>query len=153
MKSNLHSYYKINEDLETSGVWLQVTPKVKFLVKRFGGSNAMAVKEAMSKHYEPYSAKIKAGEIDEREKARLMTSAFVHACLEGWEGVEVDGVEVEFSKEKAIEILSDLPELSGELLRYASDKESYKEELGNSFAPFLIGNSSGAEKNSASTTV
>jgi hypothetical protein len=137
MKTNLSSLYKTNVNLETSGIWMAVGPKVEFLVKRFGGSNAMAVQKSMAKFHKPYAKQISTGSLGQEEINKIDAQVLVDACISGWKGVtDETGKEIEFSFEKAVEILIDLPELLRALLTNASNyenyKEEYREEVGNS---------------------
>jgi hypothetical protein len=132
MQSNLDKLFKNSTNLEKDGIWFMITEETGFLVKRFGGSNSVAVKQAMATHYKPYARLVEAGTLDPEKENEIMLKMFVNSCLCDWKGVEIDGKQAEFSKELAIEFLKGLPELSKTLMDHASDSANYREDLGNS---------------------
>lgn len=131
MKTNLDKYFKTDSKLETEGVWFDLDDNVGFLVRRFGGNNSPSVKAAMQKHYKPYARQIEAGTLDQKKDLEIGVKVFVNACMLDWKGVEIDGKEVPFSKEAAVDLLIKLPDLSKALIDYAQSLDSYKVDLGN----------------------
>lgn len=130
MKSNLDKSFKQNTGLEKDGVWFELEGGVRFLIRRFGGSN-VEVKKAMVKFYKPVAKLIEKNLLaDEKEKA-IIAKAFIHACIIDWEGVEIDGELKPFNREIAVELFTSLPELLDTLMDYAQDSENYREEVGN----------------------
>ena len=132
MKSNLDSLFKGNVDAEKEGVWFAIGEETKFLVKRFGGANQVNVQKAMAKYYKPYAKLIDKGLFPEDKEKRIMAKVFVEACLIDWEKVIIDGEEIPYSPAKAVELFESLPDLLITLTEYASNMESFKEDLGNS---------------------
>lgn len=131
MKTNLDKFFKTDAHLEAKGVWFEVSDGVRFLVSRFGGMNSMEVKKAMAKYHRPYAKSIERGTLRQDQERKINAQVFVEACLLNWEGVEVDGEVLLFSKEKAVELFCQLPELLDTLFDYSSSTESYKEDVGN----------------------
>ncbi len=132
MKSNLDVLFKTDKSLETEGIWIDFSEKIGFLCKRFGGYNAPGVKRAVAKYHKPYARQIEKGTLPPEKEARILTRAFVESTMIGWKGIEVDGEEIEFSVEAAVDLLTDLPDLLEEIIKASSDYENYKEDLGNS---------------------
>jgi len=130
MKTNLDKLFKSSEDLETKGIWFDVTETTGFLVKRFGGLNSQAVKQSMAKHYKPYARLVENGTLDPQKEKQILAHVFVSSCLVDWRGVEIEGVVTPFSKDVAINFLTELPELLEALMAHATKSESYREELG-----------------------
>jgi len=131
MKTNLDKF-KANTVDELEGVWFEASEGVRFLTKRFGGMNSPLIKKALAKHYKPYARLIEKGLYPEDAERKIYIKVFVDACLKDWEGVEVEGQVVPFSKEEAIKLLVHLPDLADMLIEYAQDVNSYTEDLGNS---------------------
>ena len=131
MKTNLDNLYKTDKGYETEGIWLEISEGVGFKVKRFGGFNASSVKQSLAKYYKPYSKQIEAGTLPESKEAEISTKVFVDSCVLDWKGIEIDGEVKEFSKDLCIKFLLELPELSKVLVDYATDKNNFKESLGN----------------------
>lgn len=133
MKTNLDKFYKTSKEHETAGVWFEIAEGVKFLLKRFGGSNSNAVKQAMTKFYKPYAKQIEMGMLPVEKERELMVKAFVEVSLIGWKGIQDDkGQEIPFSKEAAIQLLLGLPDLANQLSDLASSTDQFKEDVGNS---------------------
>lgn len=130
MKSNLDKYFKQNTSLEKEGVWFEIENGAKFLIRRFGGANA-EVKKAMVKYYKPVAKLVEKNLLDAEKEKQILTKAFIKSCILDWEGVEMDGVEVPYSFEKAMELFTALPELLDTLTEYAQDAENYREDVGN----------------------
>lgn len=118
--------------MESSGIWFRISEELQFRVRRFGGKNSDKVRQAIAKYNKPYTLQIQKGTLDPDLETELMTKAFVESCLTDWKGVEIDGEPQEFSTEKAIELLIELPELTNELIAHAQKIDNYKVELGNS---------------------
>lgn len=130
MKSNLDSSFKQDANLEKNGVWFELNNGIKFLVRRFGGSNA-EVKKAMVKYYKPVAKLIEKGLLDSEREKEILARAFIHACIIDWEGVEIEGEIAPFSVDVAEKLFSSLPELLDTLMEYSQESENYREELGN----------------------
>jgi uncharacterized coiled-coil DUF342 family protein len=130
MKTNLHKSFKTDSDHEDGGIWMMTSEETGFLVRRFGGANEHRLKQAMAKHYKPYARLIQNDSLPAKKENEIITKIFVDACLVDWKGVEIDGVKTEFSKEKAIELLIELPELRTSLQEYAAETKNFREDLG-----------------------
>lgn len=130
MKSNLDKHFKQNTNLEKEGVWFEIEGGIKFLVRRFGGSNT-EVKKAMVKYYKPVARLVEKNLLEEDKEKAIMAKAFISACVIDWQGVEIDGQEVPFSFEVAVKLFSELPELLDTLMEYAQDTENYRDDVGN----------------------
>lgn len=132
MKSNLDKFFKNSEELESKGIWMEISEDVAFLVKRFGGFNETSVKAALAKHYKPYARQVENKTLDPKKEKEIMLTVFSKACLVDWKGVEIDGAKTPFSQEAAVPFLLALPELAEALIAHASDSKNYREDLGNS---------------------
>lgn len=135
MKSNLDKYFKTDADFEKEGVWCEIDSGTAFKLKRIGGANVKG-REIFSKIYRPYTMQLQNNTIDEKTANKLMAEGLVMACMVDWRNVEIDGVDTPFSKEVAIELLKDLPELCEVLHKFAQNRDyfalDYKDDLGNS---------------------
>ena len=132
MKTNLDSIFKTDEEMEKTGIWFMVKDDVGFLVKRFGGKNSTQVKAALAKHSKQYARQIEAGTMEVEKEKEIMTKVFVESSLIGWQGIIIDGSPAEFSKEKAVQLLLELPELADKLISHATTSSNYREDVGNS---------------------
>lgn len=133
MRTNLDKKFRTDKNLEQQGVDLVLDSGVVLRVKRFGGSNSVEMQKALARHYKPVAQKISAGVLTPAEINAIDAKILADACLVGWTGVtDENGAEVPFSKEKAVEILSELPELTSTVMSYASNYETFREDVGNS---------------------
>ena len=127
MKSNLHKHFKQDTNLEKDGVWFEIDGGIKFLVRRFGGSNK-EVRKAMVKYYKPVARLIEKNLLDGDKEKAILAKSFIVSCIVDWEGVEIDGELKPFSIPTAIELFTELPELLDTIMEYAQDSENYREE-------------------------
>lgn len=132
MKSNLDSLFKNDKGLEENGIWFEIKEGVGFKIKRFGGFNSQAIKAALAKHYKPYAKMIEAGTFPVDKEREITLKVFCNACITDWKGIEIDGKVAEFSQDACLALLVSLPELADSLVKYASDSQNYREDLGNS---------------------
>lgn len=130
MKTNL-DIFKADKNLEQNGVWFEINDTTGFLVRRMGPNNPK-IKAAMAKYFKPHARQIEMGTMDEAKGREIMAKIFVEACLVDWKGVEIDGKEVDYSPEVAINLLLETPDLHAALDKYANDFNSYRIDLGNS---------------------
>lgn len=55
--------------------------------------------------------------------------AFVRNCVKGWNNISnIEGEELPYSSETALELLVQLPDLVEDLIKFASDNENYRIE-------------------------
>jgi len=132
MKTNLDKFYKTDSSLEKDGIWIMISDEIGFLVRRFGGANSDKIKLAMAQYHKPYARLIEKGTLDSDKEAKLMTRAFVEACLVDWKGIEIDGEITPFSVDVAVEFFINLPELANEVITQSQQVDNFKEDLGNS---------------------
>ena len=130
MKSNLDKHFKQDNSLEQNGVWFELENGVKFLIRRFGGSNT-EVKKAMVKYYRPVAKLIEKNLMPPEKEKEVVSKAFIKSCIIDWEGVEIDGELRPFDFDTAVQLFSSLPELLETLMEYAQDSENYREDVGN----------------------
>lgn len=137
MKTNLDTFFKMDEEVEKTGVWFNISDTVGFLIKPFRPSNPN-VKRAMASYFKPYARQIEMGTMDPRDEREVMAKVFVNSSLVDWKGVEIDGKLTPFSKDVAVQFLTGLEPLFETLMTHAQDFKNYKqeeedrEELGNS---------------------
>lgn len=134
MKTNLDKFFKTNENLEKNGVWFEIAPDVKFLVRPMKSSNPQ-LKAVAAKFYKPHAQQIEKGTIDQKRAEEIQIKVFVNACLVDWQGVEIDGKMEAYKPELAIEFFKELPELFWTLWEQCQNYKNYQDEateVGNS---------------------
>jgi len=130
MKTNLDGLFKTDKAQEQEGVVFQLG-ETTFTMKRFGGFNSPLVRKAMAKYHKPYAKQVEMGTLSFEKEQEIMAKVFVEGSLMGWSGLEVDGEMVDYSKEVAVKLLIELPDLMNTLVEYASNADHYREDLGN----------------------
>lgn len=132
MGTNLDKFFKANSSLEQDGVDFDIGDGISFKVRRFGPSNTR-VKSAMATYYKPYAKQVELGTLPVEKSLEINAKVFVDTCLVSWQGVlDESGKPLEFTKENALKLFKDLPDLFETLWKHANTFENYKEELGNS---------------------
>ena len=131
-KSSLIDEFKTDEKKETEGQWLKVHNGIQFLVARFGGHNRVRRQEAVSKYYLPHTEKMLANDFSVYDRKRIDIQSFVYSCILDWDGVTLDGEIAPFNPEDLIDMLMELEELAETLIAFASSRDNYKHDLGNS---------------------
>jgi uncharacterized protein YxjI len=131
VKTNLDSIYKTDDSLETEGVWLMITENSGFRVKRFGGKNQLKIAEKLARLQKPYLRQIQNGTMDKSIEQKINVTIFVEECIVDWQGIEIDGEQVPYDKQKCLDLLLSMPDLTDSLVQYAMDIANYREHLGN----------------------
>lgn len=117
---SLYAQFGTDEKKEAEGIWVAFAPNndksvPAFLLKRAGRSNTAYTKrlEAVTK---PQRRLIDAGLLDAKASEALTLEAWVGTVLVDWRHVQGrDGKVIKFSKDAAIELMKELPELFDEL--------------------------------------
>lgn len=122
--------FATNKEAEQKGVWLTYG-KVKFLVARAGGSND-AFSEALAKVMKPNARRFKIGSIKAKEVNEIAMGPFVDHCLLDWKNVvrrtDKGPEQLPYSRENAIKLLTDIPELYTQLMEDAQSLSTFAPE-------------------------
>jgi hypothetical protein len=125
---SLYSLFETVDNLENEGIFLEISPGVKFKVRRMGGKNKK-YSEVMAKLSRPYKRQIDQGLLEEQTARKLLQRAFIRTVLCGWEGVtDKNGVDLQYTEENAETIFTDLPDLFDVLQEEAQKLSNFKEE-------------------------
>lgn len=132
MKTNIDHLFKSDKSCEKDGVDFDCGNGVVFTLARFGGHNEQVIAQKSAKKYKPYAFQVQKGTLSQEIEDRIRAEIFCEVCLKGWKGFKIDGQEVPYSQEKAIEILTAMPDLFNALYGFATNFDHYKADLGNS---------------------
>lgn len=139
---SLYSMFKTDAGLETDGILIEYgeasnAQPVRFRIARSGGQNTVFTK-ALEKATRPYRKAIQNGMLDDKTADKLYKGVFAEHVLLGWENVEgEDGKPIQYSKENALKLFKDLPDLFLDLREQAGNVSLFRQEvreadLGNS---------------------
>jgi len=134
-KNNLSKAYATDKNLETEGKWFEITEDVSFKMKRMGGANAHKLAEIRAIHFKPYARQIAKNTLDKKLQEKLFIRVFVDGCMVDWKGLCDDVGEIEYSKQNAMDLFTETPDLFDDVVSLVDDISNYQlevEDLGNS---------------------
>jgi len=131
MTKSIYDLMNTDSSLETNGVWVSYGDYGRFLIARAGGSNARYLTAMLSKTKQ-YRKQLQV-QMNSPDKATidLMRSINIQLMAEcillNWEGV-VDrlGAPLPYSKEAALQLLQDLPELYDSLQAQSTEMANFR---------------------------
>lgn len=122
-----YDIFSTEENLEVSGVEVAIG-QMFFTLARAGGQN-MKFKKAAQAKFKPYEFAIANDALSERQAQELVVDVFVDTVLLGWRNVYGrDKVLIPYSKEAAIKLLLDLPDLFLRLQNEASTMSNFRKK-------------------------
>lgn len=114
-----YAIFETDTDLETKGRWIDYGVAGEYLIARAGGSNRKYA-DLLSKRMKPYRRQIDTGTMNNEKAKTILIQTFVDAILLGWKNVNGrDGNPLEFTRENAIQLMTDLPSLMEDLQKQA----------------------------------
>lgn len=114
--------------METGGVWIDYGQSGKFLIARSGGANTKFAKVLEAK-MRPYRRQMDQGKLDNEIANKVLMESFVEACLLDWANLTYqDGKTLKYSKQNAIKLFNDLPDLFGDLRDQSSKMATFQQE-------------------------
>ena len=96
--------FKTDTKLSEDGVKVDLGEGASITVARLGNQKYNAELRRVTK---PHMNAIRNKTISDEKMEDLVLQAFVGTVLLGWDGLKLDGKEVKYSREKALEILKD----------------------------------------------
>ena len=126
--SGPYSVFLTDKTLEKEGIVLDYGD-FKIKVARAGGSNA-AFQKALTSKIRPYKRQLDAGTIPDDVAEKLFLEVYAESVVLGWEGVtDEDGKPLPFSKENAVKLFSDLPDLFRGVQNQAAAISNFRAEV------------------------
>lgn len=116
--ANLHDLYGTDASKETGGEWVDIGG-AKFKIARAGGNNTRYLKD-VQKRLKPYRTLIASDNMPPDQVLRLMRESYVETIVTDWASVDgSDGQPIPYSKEAALKIFEELPNLFNEIMNVA----------------------------------
>lgn len=129
MSSNTYGKFATNKTAEQEGITLDYGDGMKIKVARAGGSNTKYEKLVQSrlKKYER-QRQLDLLEIDTLRP--ILREVYAEAVVLGWEGVtDRDGNHLPFTKENAVKLFTDLPDLFEDIVVQAQKAALFRENI------------------------
>lgn len=135
--TSLHNQFKTNPKKEKEGVRiayhgdedLPVDKLPTFIVARTGGANT-EYQKAQDRIFKPHRRAIMNNSMSTARIQQLNRQVFIEGALRGWENVtDADGQQIEFSKDAAVKLFTELPDLFLDLSSQAGDPEYFKGDI------------------------
>ena len=126
--SGPYSVFRTDKALEKEGIVLDYGD-FKIKVARAGGANA-AFQKALAAKVRPYKRQLDAGTIPDDVAEKLFLDVYAESVVLGWEGVtDENGKPLPFSKENAVKLFSDLPDLFRDVQSQAASISNFRAEV------------------------
>lgn len=138
--TDLYALFETDKKFETKGIWytfsedevdkegVVIKKGTKFLLARAGGANT-AFAKSLEVKTRPYRRQIDNDNMDPDLAMKLMVEAFVGTVLLDWVGaMSKKGKHLKYSKENAIKLMTDLPDLFTELRTEAQRLSNFQAE-------------------------
>ena len=122
---SIYDRFETDKDLETSGVWIDYGADGAFLIAHTGGVSSEFIR-AFRGLYKKNRARFDRDLMNENESQKLLLETFAKTSILNWRGIkDRAGVDIPFSKENAIKLISDLPNLGFMLFEEAKNYENF----------------------------
>ena len=117
---------KLDSAKDAEGVWVNIGDGAEIKVARIGTKEYNKVVKAVTG---PHRTAIERGYMNDEEADKLSAKIFSQAVLLDWKGIQIDGVEVPYSQEKAAEILGnpDFSEFRGLVSDEAHKMDNFRQ--------------------------
>lgn len=123
-----YSVFKTDKTLEREGIVLDYGD-FKIKIARAGGAN-IAFQRALAEKVRPYRRQIDAGTLPDDVAEKLFLEVYAESVVLGWEGVtDENGEPLPFTKENAVKLFSDLPDLFRDVQNQAASIANFRAEV------------------------
>lgn len=126
--------FETDRKAETEGVWVEYSENkdgtvCAFKVSRMAKSNKKYAK-ALERATKPVRRQIELKTLKDEKAEDLFLQVFVETILLDWKNVQTrDGSEIPFTKEKALEVMTALPDLYDDLQEKAKEMSLFRQEV------------------------
>lgn len=119
--------YKTNPQTEVEGKVIDIDEHTSITIARFNNPAFRRMQAAIS---EPYQKAIGRGKISDDTANKILSRCMAKHVIKGWTGLLLDGEEIPYSEEKALELLLDptLADFKEQILLESQRIENYREE-------------------------
>lgn len=131
---SLYKTFTTDKDLEKEGILLQYGFNSKKLpitirVARAGGANT-AYTKSLERRTKPFRRQIQTETMDDKQAKELMMDVYLDSVILGWENMEDAKLnDLPFSRENALKLFTDLPDLFTDVQEQAQKSALYRKEI------------------------
>ncbi len=133
---SLYKQFGTNTTLETGGKWFEINPpneedgkKPGFLLARRSSKNTQFAAR-MERVAREHKRELDSGSLPPEESRRLLVEAFADTVLKDWRNVrDAGGAVLTFTRENAIKLFGDLPDLFDTLQEQSGLITNYQDKL------------------------
>ena len=115
--------YKTDKDAESEGVWEDCGEGLRVKVARANNPHHQRVIENMMR---PYRRQISNGRLSNEKMTEITVKAMAECLLIDWEGVEIDGKNVPYSREAALDLLTEYKDFREDVAELAQTMELFR---------------------------
>ena len=124
--TNIYDMFATDTLREAEGFWHPVSDTIQFLMARAGGSNSNFAK-SLEVRTRPHRRKIDNDDMDLDLANKIMIEVFAETVIKDWEGItNEDGEPMPYTKENAVMLLTQLPDLFNELREVAVKQANFR---------------------------
>jgi hypothetical protein len=123
---DLRKEYFTDKNLEEGGVDVDLGGGAVVTICR---TNNPKFRDYLNKLRKPYERQIQRGTADQDVLDKLTRKAVARYVVIGWQGIEIDGEEVEYSPETAEKIMIEFPDFQEDVLFAANSRETFRQEV------------------------
>lgn len=127
---SIYTQFKTDPKAEVGGVPIKFKPNKDGTVPtvylaRMGGANK-DFSRIHTEAWKPFQGEITAGAMSDAQRLEIAVGVFVDSCVRGWSNMQDENdVAIPFSREAAIKLFNDLPELYSELAVKAAELDTF----------------------------
>jgi hypothetical protein len=126
---SIYKSFKTDPDVEKKGVWLDYPDGVSILVARAGGANKTFIK-AMERVYKSHKHAFETGRMDRDVANKLSVEIYAKTVVLDWKNVtDEHGVELPFTYDNVVKVLTDLPDLFTDIQTQAQEQSYFLESV------------------------
>lgn len=123
MSLDIFAQFATDESLENNGTWFPLAEGTRVLVAR---SDNRAYAKLLTKLVEQGRKSLDlGGEVADKKSDEIMVEVMAKTILLGWEGVSFKGVDLEYSVETAMQVLS-IRDFRKRIAQFADDTTAFK---------------------------
>jgi hypothetical protein len=131
---SLYKQFETDTSIEREGLWLEYgsnskNEPIQIKIARAGGSNNTYLK-LLEARFKPYKRLIQNESLERPILEKVVREVYAETILLDWKGVEDrEGNSLPFSKDNALKLLNDLPDLYADILEQSTKSALFRKTI------------------------